>query len=101
MKIFKTMLVFLLAGMLVTACGKNGMKDESDASALIQQAVQTFNDVNAVGFAWRDVEAMIKNAEEALVNAETAEAIKLAKEAIMQNKLAMEQYEMQKNAGPL
>ncbi|MDH5392084.1 MAG: hypothetical protein OEY11_02735 [Gammaproteobacteria bacterium] len=101
MKTFTTTVVFLLTAMLLTACGKDQMKDEADASSLIQQASQSFKDVNAVGFAWRDTEDMIKQAEVALIDNEIDEAVKLAKEALMQSKIAMQQYEMQKNAGPL
>lgn len=101
MKTHNAILATILSTIIFTACDQNKVKHDSDVNLLIQQAKQSFNEINAVGFAWRDTEEMIKEAEIALVNDNTDEAISLAKEAIMQNKMAMIQYKTQKNPGPL
>ena len=101
MNITKARIVVFSTAMLLSACASDGVKDETNAGVLIEKAKQTFEKVDAVGFAWRDVKDMIKEAEVALIDAETNKAIELAKEAIMQNELAMQQYAREKNAGPL
>lgn len=92
----------------LSACESKQMKEEmvsktdmSEPALLIEQAKQSFNDINSLGYAWRDTEDMIKEAEKALLLGERDKAEKLANEAIFQNKMAKIQYEREKNAGPL
>ena len=99
MKIYKLTLLLFASSILFSACTNNRM-DADNANKEIQQAVNSYDKVNAVGFAWRDTQKMIKKAKEALADDDVSAATKHAKEASMQNKLAMEQYEREKNAGP-
>lgn len=98
MKKFKITLISLVSAILLSACANR--MDTATAESAIQQAIQSYNEVNAVGFAWRDVPKMIKKAEVALINDDMSGAAKHAKAASTQNKLSMEQYKREKDAGP-
>lgn len=98
MKKFKITVILLVSTILLSACANR--MNTATAESAIQQAIQSYNEVNAVGFAWRDVPKMIKKAEVALINNDMSGAVKHAKAATMQNKLSMDQYKREKNAGP-
>lgn len=98
MKNINITLMSFVAAMLFSGCANR--MDSAAAESAIEQAIKTYKEVNAVGFAWRDVPAFIKKAEVALINNDMSRAVKYAKEATMQNQLSMTQYKREKNAGP-
>ena len=101
MKVLKFVSVLSVCAILLSGCAATEEKESANSdqvNALIQQAKTSFEDLDKLGAAWRDVEDMIKDAEKAVADGELAAAEKLAKNAIDHNRLAMLQHESQKNA---
>ncbi|MDM8546019.1 SoxXA-binding protein [Candidatus Venteria ishoeyi] len=72
----------------------------ASAEALIAEAEAVTKQAAAVEYQWRDTAKVIKKAKKAAADGDQATAIKLAKKAILQSKMAIQQAEQQKNAGP-
>jgi uncharacterized protein YabN with tetrapyrrole methylase and pyrophosphatase domain len=67
----------------------------------IFEAKKMQNQASKAGYEWRDVDDMIKKAEKAFLDGDSDEASRLAKAAILQGKMALEQAEAAKQAGPV
>lgn len=105
MKAYSNIAILTLAFSLLTGCETTDTKEEAastdtKAVSTIAEAKAAFDEVNELGYAWRDTEEMIKSAEEAAKLGDTSTADSLSKSALDQSRLAKEQYEAQKNAGP-
>jgi hypothetical protein len=85
--------------LLLSACAGGPPKEE--VIPVIKAAKAENKAAAKVGFEWRDAGKMIKKAEKALADGDTAKAMKLAKMAEFQGKEAQIQAKEQANAGPM
>lgn len=109
MKKLHAIVATALLGFSMTACAATGDATESAASksaagggaaAAISAAKASNKGAKSAGYEWRDTGKMIKKAEKLAGEGKTEAAIKLAKKAEMQGKVAQVQATSQKNAGP-
>ncbi|MBD3670478.1 MAG: SoxXA-binding protein [Gammaproteobacteria bacterium] len=82
----------------LSACASGPSKEE--VTPVIESAKAENAAAKKMGFMWRDAGKMIKKAEAALKEGDTAQAMKLAKKAEFQGKMAQIQAKEQANAGP-
>ena len=100
----KTILKLAIASALalsLAACQSAPTKTAADADMAIKAATTANKAVKKVNYEWRDTGKIIKQAEEAMKKEDYATAVKLANKAKTQSVLAQQQYQEQKNAGPL
>ena len=71
--------------------------DKQLSSQSIKDAKRSYKQVVKLNNAWRDTQKIIKKAEKAHSNKKYSVSIKLAKEALNQSKMAIEQHNSQKN----
>ena len=71
--------------------------DKQLSSQSIKDAKRSYKQVVKLNNAWRDTQKIIKKAEKAHANKKYSVSIKLAKEALNQSKMAIEQHNSQKN----
>ena len=71
--------------------------DKQLSSQSIKDAKRSYKQVVKLNNAWRDTHKIIKKAEKAHANKKYTISIKLAKEALNQSKMAIEQHNSQKN----
>lgn len=90
---FKFLLAALIFSLSSTVMA-GGAQDAIDA------AKKAMKEADAVGFAWRDMGKMIKQAEAAAKDGKEKKAIKLANMVVMQSKESLKQAEIAKTAGP-
>lgn len=103
MKKMHTIVTTALLGFSMTACATGDTSKpaaDGGAEAAISAAKSSNKDAKSAGYEWRDTGKMIKKAEKLAAEGKTEEAIKLAKKAEMQGKVAQVQATSQKNAGP-
>lgn len=72
-----------------------------DSAATIAEAKAAFDEVNKLGYAWRDTDEMIQQAEKAAQLNDTSTTLEQAQSALSQSRLAKAQFQQQINAGPL
>ena len=80
--------------------GCAGMMEKPYYSDLKAEAKAEMAKAKKMNYLWRDTGKVLKKADAAEEDGNTAKAKKLAKEAIWQAKAAQEQAVAQKNAGP-
>ena len=85
--------------LMLSACASGPTKEE--VMPVIDAAKAENMAAAKMGFEWRDAGKMIKDAEAALKEGDTAKAMKLAKMAEFQGKEAQIQAKAQANAGPM
>lgn len=103
MKKLPTIVAATLLGFSMTACATGDASKSAaagGAEAAISAAKAANKGAKSVGYEWRDTGKMIKKAEKLAKEGKTEEAIKLAKKAEMQGKVAQKQAASQKDAGP-
>lgn len=71
--------------------------DKQLSSQSIKDAKKSYKQVVKLNNAWRDTHKIIKKAEKAHANKKYNVSIKLAKEALNQSQMAIEQHNSQKN----
>lgn len=93
--------LFVLASSTITACATTGTgSNAGDYQSMITQAEEAYNAVDKAGGAWRDTGDLITEAKKEAESGNKDKAYTLASEAYEQSKLASEQLESQKKAGP-
>jgi len=90
------LLVFITTVFFVQL-GFSAESNKEISSKLIKDAKKTYKKVVKLNNAWRDTQKIIKKAEKAHANKKYSVSIKLAKEALNQSKMAIEQHNSQKN----
>lgn len=111
-KLASVVLITLLA-MLLVACGsKNtatesgaaqmdaGMASSADLGKVIEDTSASLKEAVTNGYAWRDTGKILDKAKKLSEEGKTEKAQQLAMKASEQIKMAQQQSEEQKNAGP-
>tara|TARA_B100001063_G_scaffold48794_1_gene42708 strand:+ start:467 stop:772 length:306 start_codon:yes stop_codon:yes gene_type:complete len=71
--------------------------DEATSSKIIKEAEKNYKKVLKLKNAWRDTSKIIKNAKKAHTKKDYKKSTKLAKKALNEANMALEQYEKQKD----
>ena len=71
--------------------------DKALSDKLIKDAKKSYKQVVKLNNAWRDTNKIIKKAEKAHANKKYSKSVSLAKEALNQSKMAIEQHNSQKD----
>ena len=71
--------------------------DEALSDKLIKDAKKSYKQVVKLNNAWRDTHKIIKKAEKAHANKKYNKSVSLAKKALNQSKMAIEQHNSQKD----
>ena len=95
--------------LLVSACTGMSMNEnnsadtqgKSDFDQIYQDAENAVKKAASVDNLWSETEDRMKEAKEAATKSDFETAIKLANRAKFESEAAVEQYESQKNAGPV
>ncbi|MDH5546155.1 MAG: hypothetical protein OEZ43_11210 [Gammaproteobacteria bacterium] len=95
-----TMVLIGAASTVLFACATTGGGSSTEYEAAIAEAESAYKSVNSAGGAWRDTGDMIDAAKKEAGDGNYGKATSLAKEALEESKLAAQQLESQKNAGP-
>lgn len=89
----------LILGLMLAVTAPSTTFASAETDAAIKAAKEAYEAVKKAGFAWRDTEKMIKQAEE-MAKDKPEDAIKLANRAKRQAENGLEQAKAAKNAGP-
>tara|TARA_B100001559_G_C16246711_1_gene505006 strand:+ start:79 stop:381 length:303 start_codon:yes stop_codon:yes gene_type:complete len=71
--------------------------DEATSKELIEEAKRSYKQVVKLNNPWRDTKKIIKKAEKAYKNKKYEKSVRLAKEALNQAQMAIEQHNSQKD----
>lgn len=98
----KKFLTLAAMTVVVAACASapQNVHSKGDAEGAIAAAEHELNRANKLGFEWRDSDTMVKAAKEATKEGKFDDAVKLATVAKNQGKMAIDQAQEQKDAGP-
>jgi hypothetical protein len=83
-----------------TATASLSEEQKATFQSALDSAKAAYAKVDETGYAWRDTDEMMKQAEEAIQAGDFDKAMKLVSKANKQSVSAYEQYEREKNAGP-
>jgi hypothetical protein len=81
---------------LLAGCATTGDEGPSAAAQAIAEAKAANAEVAALGYEWRDTDALIKQAEQALADGNEDKALELANQALAQAQAAMAQAEAER-----
>ena len=93
-------LIFVLSACSSMGGGDAMAPDAESAKAAIAAAKDSGKTAKAAHNEWRDAGKFLKKAEDALAKKDYAKAVKMAKKAEFQNKMAAAQAEAEKDAKP-
>ena len=90
------LLIFILTIIFVQPVLSSDI-DEALSEKLIKDAKKSYKQVVKLNNAWRDTLKIIKKAEKAHANKKFSKSVSLAKKALNQSKMAIEQHNSQKD----